>query len=221
MPLNLLRCADDRLVGPDTLRLLRAALRDVGRAVLLVPSFAQALDAQRELAAAGGLSLGVTVSTPAAWAEERWGVWGDGRRLVGDTARDVLAARVLARAAARPGAPVADTPGTAALLADLARRGLPWLVGVPAPEGVTEAEAAVVALLGDYAAELAERGLVEPCEAMASMAAALDAACAAVPPLVLAGVTELRRPERELVCGLAATHEVTVVAPADAGPAAA
>ena len=221
MPLTLLRCADDRLVGPETLRLLRNALRDAGRVVLLVPSFAQALDAQRELAAAGGLSLGVTVSTLAAWAEERWGVWGDGRRLVGGTARDVLAARVLSRASARPGASVADTPGTAALLADLARRGLPWLVGAPVPEGVTEAEAAVVALLGDYAAELAERGLVEPCEAMASLPAALDAACAAVPPLVLAGVTELRRPERELVCGLAAIHEVTVMAPTDAGPAGA
>ncbi|MBM6775519.1 PD-(D/E)XK nuclease family protein [Olsenella profusa] len=221
MPLTLVRTPDERPCGPDTLCLLRAALAAAGRVVLLVPSFAQALDAQRVLAAAGGLALGVTVSTPGAWAEERWGVWGDGRRLVGDVARDVLAARVLSRAATRPGTAVADTPGTAALLADLARRGLPWLAGAEVPAGVTDAEAAVVALLQDYAAELAARGLVEPCEVLASLPEALDAADAAVPPVVLAGFSELRRPERELVCGLARAHEVTVMAPRSGGPATA
>ena len=219
MSLNLVRTTDERLVGAGVERALRAGLAAAGRAVLLVPSFPQALDAQRALAAAGGLSLGVTVTTPSAWAEERWGVWGDGRRLVDDVSRDVLASRVLARAAWRPGAPVTSSPGAAALLADLARAGLPWLLDAPVPEGVSAAEAAVVALLGDYAAELDARGLVEPCAAMASLPGALEASGAAVPPTVLAGFVELSRAERELVCGLAARQELTVVFPDAPGPA--
>ena len=212
MPLNLVTTADERLVCAEVAGALRAALSAAGRAVLIVPSFAQALDAQRALAAEGGLSLGVTVTTPSAWAEERWGVWGDGRRLVDDVSRNLLASRVLARAAARPGSGLTCAPGVATLLADLARAGLPWLVGAPVPDGVTAAEAAVVALLEDYAAELAARGLVEPCEVAAALPGVLEAAGAQVPPIVLAGFAEMRRAERELVCGLAARGEVTLVA---------
>ena len=218
MPLNLVTTAGERLVCAEVADALRAAVSSGGRAVLIVPSFAQALDAQRALAAEGGLSLGVTATTPAAWAEERWGVWGDGRRLVDDVSRSLLASRVLARAAARPGSGVTCAPGVAALLADLARAGLPWLAGVPAPDGATAAEAAVVTLLGDYEAELGARGLVEPCEVAAALPGILEASGAQVPPIVLAGFAEMRRAERELVCGLAARHEVTLVMRAGEGP---
>ncbi|WP_346696456.1 PD-(D/E)XK nuclease family protein [Thermophilibacter mediterraneus] len=218
MSLHLVRTTDERPACPEAVRLLRAALREDGRAALLVPSFAQALDAQRLLAAAG-VSLGVTVTTLAAWAEERWGVWGDGRRLVDDASRDVVAGRVLARAAAAPDAGVSGAPGVASLLADLARRGLPWLAGAGRPEGVSDAEAAVVGLLEPYEDELAAHGLVEPCRAMALLPAALDAAGARVAPVVCAGFSELSRAERELVCGLAARHEVALVVPAGEAPA--
>ena len=221
MSLQLVRCADEGVTCPEVERRLRVALAATGRAVLLVPSFAQALDAQRALAAAGGLSLGVTVSTPSAWAAERWEVWGDGRRPVDDASRAVLASRVLARAAWAPGSPLSDTPGAAALLADLARRGLPWLAGAPAPEGVTEAERALVALLTDYGRELEAAGLVEPCCACAALPGTLDAAGTAVPGVVCAGFCELPRAERELVVGLAARHDVTLVARAGQGPACA
>ncbi len=236
MPLNLVTTPSEELVSPEVLRRLREAVSSFGRAVLLVPSFGQALDAQRVLAGAGradgagagseaaeraALSLGVTVTTVESWAEERWGVWGDGRRPVDGASREVLASRVLDRAAQRPGSPLSSTPGTAALLADLARAGLPWMAGVPAPEGVTGAEAALVALLADYEAELASHGLVEPCSVMAALADVLDEAGAQVPPVVLAGFEELGRAQRELVCGLAARHEVTVVTFAGEGPAGA
>ena len=62
MSLHLVRTTDERPACPEAVRLLRAALREDGRAAFLVPSFAQALDAQRLLAAAG-VSLGVTVMT--------------------------------------------------------------------------------------------------------------------------------------------------------------
>lgn len=224
MPLALVRTADEELVCPEVERLLRAALSARGRATLLVPSFSQALDAQRALAAAGGLSLGVTVSAPSAWAAERWEVWGDGRRLVDDASRAVLAARVVSRASARagsgrPGAAVADNPGTAELLGELARRGLVWLAGAPAPEGVSAAERALVGLLADYARELEAAGLVEACAAEAALPELLDAAGGEVAPVVCAGLATLPRSQRELLAGLAVRHEVTVVAHAGTGPA--
>ncbi|HIY50623.1 MAG TPA: PD-(D/E)XK nuclease family protein [Candidatus Olsenella avicola] len=221
MPLTLLTATSEKIVGPEVERRIREAMEATGRAVLLVPSFPQALDAQRELAVMGGLALGVTVTTVEAWAEERWEVWGDGSRLVDDASRDVLASRVLARAAWRPGSALVDTPGAAALLADLAREGLPWLASAPAPEGVTGAEAALVGLLAGYEAELRSRGLVEPCSAMAGLAEALDAGGALVPPVVLAGFEDMGRPQRELVCGLASKHDVTLVAREGEGPSSA
>ncbi len=222
MPLNLVRTTEEGIVAATVADTLRRALVARGRATLLVPSFAQALDAQRALAAAGGLSLGVTVTTPAAWAAERWEVWGDGRRLVDDVSRDVLCAHVLSRAAGGPGAVVRDNPGTASLLADLARAGMPWLMARTAtPEAVSDAEASVVALVDAYADQLDACGLVEECSVMAALPQALDVAGAQVDPLVLVGFDEMTRAARELVCGLAATHEVTFVARLDAGPASA
>lgn len=213
MPLALVTTACERIASPRVVRALREALASCGRAVLLVPSFSQALDAQRDLASEGGLALGVTVSTPRAWAEERWGVWGDGRRPVDDAARRVLCERVLSRAAGRPGASVAASPGAVALLADLARAGLPWLLAASeAPEGVTAAEASLVALLADYGRELSELGLVEGCSLMSEVPRALRDAGARVPPVVLAGFSSMRRAERELVAGLASGADVTVVA---------
>ena len=218
MPLSLVTTKDERLVCPEAAGLLRASLARGGRATLLVPSFAQALDAQRELAAAGGLSLGVTVTTPVAWAQERWEVWGDGRRLVDDASRDVLARRVLSRAAARPGSSLRDTPGTAALLADLARAGLPWLVGAPAPDGVTEAERELVGLLSNYDAELVSAGLVETCEVMSGLPRILADAGAAG-DIVCAGFDEMDRALCDMLSGLARTCDVSVVLATGESPA--
>lgn len=217
MSLAIMSIRDERLVGPEVTAVLGERVSK-GRVVLLVPSFAQGLVAQRHLAREG-LSLGVTVSTPRAWAEERWGVWGDGRRLVDDVTREVLAHRVLARAAARPGSGVGDTPGAVAVLADLARAGLPWLVGAAVPDGVTGAEAALVGLVSDYASELEGHGLIEPCSAMVALPRILDGAGASVPPLVLAGFGQMSRAERELVCGLAVRHEVVFAAREGESPA--
>lgn len=218
MPLALVTTPDEEIACPEVARLLREALASTGGATLIVPSFSQALDAQRALCAEGGLSLGLEVTTAEAWAQERWEVWGDGRHLVDDVSRWVLASRVLARAAGRPGSALENVPGAAALLADLAREGLPWLVCAPVPEGVTRAEAELVALLEDYEDELGSHGLVEPCSVMAGLARTLDAEGGRVAPLVLAGFEEMPRAARELVCGLAARHDVTVVSRGGEGP---
>ncbi len=218
MSLHVVRTTEEPLVGAVVEGALREALEAGGRAALLVPSFAQALDAERTLAARG-LALGVTVTTPSAWAQERWEVWGDGRRVADAVSREVICARVLARAAARPASPLRVSPGTSALLARLARRGLPWMPDASAAEGVTAAERALVGLLGAYREELAAAGLVEECEVMAGLAGVLADGGVAAPGMVLAGFPEMPRAVRELVVGLAAGGEVTVVSRAGAGPA--
>lgn len=213
MALRMETATREGLASPELLARVRDALASCGRAVVLVPSFSQALDVQRALAEQG-LALGVTVSTPRAWATERWEVWGDGRRPADDLAREVLAARVLERACARPGAPLAATQGTAALLADLSRTGLPWLVAprAAAPEGTTEAERTLVALVPSLAEELRAVGLVELCEVMAELPRLLAEAGVAVPPVTLAGLPWASRAERALMEGLAAAgFDVAVV----------
>ncbi len=217
MPLSILTASNEQLVSPELEARVRAALASCGRAVVLVPSFAQALQVQRALAEKD-LSLGVTVSTPSAWSEERWGVWGDGRRVADGASRDLLAARVLARACWRPAFPLVDAPGVSALLADLSRAGLPWLVASQgAPEGASEAERALVGLLPALADELRSNGLVEGCEIMDELPRALAAAGAAVPPVTIVGFPWLRRAERALVEGLAEAFDVAVV---EGGPVA-
>ena len=218
MPLTLIQTSDEKIVCPEVARRLRAALEGEGRAVLLVPSFAQALEAQRALSGLD-LALGVTVTTPAAWAQERWEVWGDGRRPVDAPSRDVLARRVLARATWRPGSRLTLTPGSVALLADLARDGLPWLAGAQTPDGVTRAEAELVSLLSSYEQELRAHSLVETCEIERALPAVLDAEGVSTPPVTCVGFTEMSRADRELVCALAARHDVAAVVRADGGPA--
>ena len=205
---------DEKIASPELLAFVRAALGATGGAVVLAPSFPQALEIQRALADAG-LSLGVTVGTPASWAEERWEIWGDGRRVVDGASRGMLAARVLALAAGSGAAPLADTPGTAALLAELSRVGLPWFTqdDAVAPRDASDAERALVALLPELAASLRAHGLVEGCEVMAELPGVLAAASVAVPPVAFAGFPWLGRAERELAEGLARLCEVELIRP--------
>ena len=218
MPPSVLTATDEQLTSPELLSRVRDALASCGRAVVLVPSFAQALDVQRALAEQG-LSLGVTVSTPAAWAAERWEVWGDGRRPADGLSRDLLAVRALERACRRPDTPLTDTPGTAALLADLARTGLPWLAEAAdaAPGGTTEAERALVGLVAGLGEDLRVAGLVETCEVMAELPRVLAAAGVAVPPVTFAGFTHMARAERALAEGLSEVFDVAVVETAACG----
>ena len=53
MSLHVVRTTEEPLVGAAVERALREGLEGCGRATLLVPSFAQALDVQRSLAARG------------------------------------------------------------------------------------------------------------------------------------------------------------------------
>lgn len=202
-------------------RALRAALGARGRAELLVPTFAQGLDAQREMASREGLSVGVGVTTPASWAQERWEVWGDGRRPVAPAQRLALASLVLSSCDEDERAGVPATPGTADALASLVRDALPWLSDDPGATArpLAPAERAFVGLAGRYAEGLAARGLVEPCECMALLPGALAAGGARDVPLVVCGADSMPFAQRAMLVGLAAGAEVTVVVPRAAGAA--
>lgn len=221
MALHLINVMGEELVDREVLACLREGLVAEGRVVVLAPSFAVALRAQRELAYAEGLSLGVQVTTPLAWADERWGVWGDGRRFVDAVSRDVLCSRVVAAAAAAEGSLVHDDAGSRALLSKLVEKGLPWLRGRAGrmPEGVTAAEAALASCADAYDAALAALGLMEACDAgvlLPGLLAKDDRS-----PVVLLGFSSLARWEQELVCGLAKGREVHVFSPLGRGPASA
>ena len=214
MALSVHTATDERLTSPELVGFVRAALDAHGRAVVLVPSLQQALEVQRSLADAG-ISLGLTVGTPASWAGERWEVWGDGRRVVDSVSRGLLAARALSRAAGSGELPLEDTPGTAALLAELSRVGLPWFVrgSSPAPKAASEAERSLVALLVELEANLRSCGFVEGCEVMADLPAVLAEGSVVVPPVAFAGFPWLSRAERELLDGLALRCEVALIRP--------
>ena len=177
----------------------------------------RALDAQRALAGVEGLGLGVQATTPLAWVGERWGVWGDGRRIVDGLAREALCLRVVARAAATEGSLVNNNPGTRSLLCGLVARGLPSLRG-GRPEGLTDAEAAVASLARDYDAELASLGLVEACDVMELLPGMLSQDGGA--QMVAVGLENVPTCQLRLLARLSRDREVTVVLRALDAPAA-
>ena len=217
MALHIVKTGREDVVSPAAVGALRQALRHGGRSVLLAPSFERSLDAQRALAGVEGLGLGVQATTPLAWAEERWGVWGDGRRIVDGLAREALCLRVVARAAAVEGSLVNNNPGTRSLLCGLVARGLPSLRG-GRPEGLTDAEAAVASLARDYDAELASLGLAEACDVMELLPGMLSQDGGA--QMVAVGLENAPTCQLRLLARLSLDREVTVVLRALDAPAA-
>ncbi|MCI8468506.1 MAG: hypothetical protein HFJ75_03260 [Eggerthellaceae bacterium] len=170
------------------------------RAWVLTPSFQAAAAVKRSLAAAGG-ALGVEAAPLASWVEDRWALAGDGRRLAGAGERLVGCARALDAARAHEA-----TPGRVALLADLTRADLPALVDEGRRgDDLAPDELAVLDAAARYASDLAARGLVEPSEACALLAAtARDGAAPSVLPggaVIALGFEEgdLTRPEADLL----------------------
>ena len=228
MSLTIVNTTQEQLVGPDVVRALHEGVAQTGSAVLLVPSFAQALDAQRTLANVPGLALSVTTTTPSAWASERWEVWGDGRSLANGTALMVLARAAILRALPGELGPLRLSEGLVSVLASLVGQACPWLplTGQGEPDasacseaGLTHAETLLVGLAGKMRAMLAERGYIAAAEMQAMVPRLLQEAGALVPHIVLAGFSSMGRASKELVCGLCAQTQVTLVAQVGRGPA--
>ena len=206
---------------------LRGSLRRCGRAVLLVPSFTVALDAQRTLAAHDDLTVGVTVTTPAAWAAGMWGRYGDGRALVSAAERQVLARRTVDNAPDGVLGPADRGRGTARLVARLASEALCALpvarTGELDESSLPElgvGELAAIRLVASYQATLENRFRVEPCVAMRDLPGRIQAAGGPVCSVILAGFDEMPLAQRLFVRGLAqAGWPVMFASDAVAGPA--
>ena len=224
MPLHVIRSYDQGLVNDAVRGALQEAVNARGSAVLLVPSFAQALDVQRELAREDGLSLGVQVTTPAAWVKERWEVWGDGRALADDVVLSVLARQVIVHASSDDLGPMLLSAGLVDTLARLANTALPWLPlddeGRPlhsrcAAAGITRTETLLVGLAGALGRLLAHKGYVTRAQAFATIPHVLANAGASIPALVVAGFCTFDRAERELLRGMSRIGTVALALNAD------
>lgn len=230
MSLSIVKTNEERLVSAPVLRTLEAGIESAGSAVLLVPSFVQALDAQRVLAEVPGLALSVTTTTPAAWCRERWEVWGDGRGLARASALAVLAREAVLAATPDERGPIKLSPGVMGVLSQLVLQALPWLpldeggrvrADDCAAAGLTAAETALIGLAGRMGELLRERGLVGAAELSASVPGLLREAGVHMPHLVFAGFAGMGRADRELVCALSEIAQVTLVATVCEGPASA
>ncbi|RVU96925.1 PD-(D/E)XK nuclease family protein [Coriobacteriales bacterium OH1046] len=189
MSLQVLASDNPEILTPELIGLLRAACADGRPAVLLVPSFSQALDASRSLAAYPELSLGIACTTPAAWVRERWEVWGDGRALADQQIRLALSYHLAVQGAQEAQDGLSHTPGMALSLSRLAREALAWLPA-HAVAGLSGREQEVVDLALRYGAVLHERGFAEPCEAMAALPRIFAARGVSMPEIVVAGFSD-------------------------------
>ena len=216
MSLHLITTSDERLVGGCVADALRAGLAREGRALVLAPSLALSLEAQRELASQG-ISMGVDCATPATWAELRWALYGDGRALVSDALRTVLMARLLIAGDNRP---MSTGDGTVEVLCQVAKRALPWL---PAGEGalgeLSLGEQTALDLLHAYQGLIAEKGMVEPCEAQALLPSLMAAQGSSLPTCVMVGFADMGRADLEFAVALAAVCDLRVFVRSDEGPA--
>lgn len=238
MALQVVRTYDEQVAGTTVLSALRKHVEADGSAVLLVPTFSAQLDASRSLARAG-LSLGVRVTTPSAWTQERWEVWGDGSHIVSPVERTVAMQRTLKHACEHPGATLEYNPGTVRVLENLARQVLPVLEGLynkgPHHEsvdfgadslgqngwnrmredlaqncGLTQGELGALDLVRAYANDIHSAGFVEECEAMVRIPELLTQLGVNTPGVVASVRGALSRRVRDLLCGLAATTQVTI-----------
>lgn len=152
-----------------------------GRAVLLVPTFAE-LYLCRHDAAEAGVSLGIDYKTPSSWLRSLWELMGDGRSFVDNLQRQMLFSDMIDRRDDAALQPLSRSQGTVRMLARMARDVLPGVAGAgdercrdaaAQPEPKSDAEARVFELLRAYAGGLDRRNMIEPCGAADIIAGAL------------------------------------------------
>lgn len=219
MTLHILQSADEHLLPEPGTRLLARAVAQGAPALVLCPSVASALEVQRELACAPATALGIECASDQAWVRSRWGLYGDGRALVAPAQRVVLMARLLTQI---PQTDPLDTgDGTVDVLCQLVSRALPWL---PALDGeragaLSAGQARALEIAHAYRDLLAQRKLVEPCEAAQLLPGLMSRQGAQLPVCVFAGYAQAPRALRELVCAYAQVGEAMVALRCPEGPA--
>ncbi len=172
--------------------------------VELWPTYVQATEARKQYAREGDArQFGVRVLAFDAWAEELWGLLGDGCSLVSSVERDVMLSELAAESSE-----LASGAGTVRLLGSIVRQGSGLAEFERAlqepPAVLVEAERAVMGLLARYRALLAQAGMAEPGEALGLLPSALEA-CAGGWDVTLRGFDELAEGARRFLERLEAT----------------
>ncbi len=183
-----------------------------GRAVLLVPTFAE-LDLCRHDAAEAGVSLDIDYKTPSSWLRSLWELMGDGRSFVDNLQRQMLFSDMIDRRDDAALQPLSRSQGTVRMLARMARDVLPGVAGAgdercrdaaAQPEPKSDAEARVFELLRAYAGGLDRRNMIEPCEAADITAGALaDSLPGCARAVCVRGVTSFTYSLLELLSAVA------------------
>ena len=202
------RAAQELCAGE--IKLIERAVREHGRAVLLVANEAQRRLLRPQLARAGA-GLGVAVLTGAEWLDEAWGVFGDGRTVVRAEERQLLMAHELFAVSAAELAPLAPNAGTARLLGAMARDLAPYAAEAldKGSGSLTAAEKSALGMLARYRAALASRGLVERSEA--ALLLARNSAALGRAPVFVRGVTEFPAYLVEALRAAARSSRVTLM----------
>ena len=226
MALRIVRTHDRQLANGEVRASIAAALDNAGRVLVLVPSFDVGLRLQRELADARVPTLGVTVTTPTAWVDERWEVYGDGRHIVENETRVALMRLELDAAAGieliGDVVPLPTSPGMRRMLCSLAKDALPAIPRVsagdldaqdPVVQNLTPGERRACQIVCNYGRRLASRGFVERSEVMVRLPRILSGAGALQPPVVCCGIDSLPWASRQMLAELAVATEVTLVVP--------
>jgi hypothetical protein len=213
--LHILITEEEGSVPASVTKALREALSADGRAILLMPSFEEALSAQRFFADEN-MGLGISCLTPSAWVSQSWEVWGDGRHIIGEAPRRTLIHKVL-----NSSNDLATNPGTVELLCRLVSRALPWLKEMSSCAKLTAAESKLLDQADSYACELRAHNMLEECEADVLIAEILGAQTITLPKIALVGFNKLTRAQRELICGLAGQTAVIFSSQISVGSAAA
>lgn len=132
----------------------------------------------RKRAAAEGRILGVDITTPSAWLQEAWDVFGDERRLIDAPERTLLMLRALTEAPPEDAGVLSAALGTAKLLGEFVSR----YAGVPAFDALFQktaapdldafppGEAAALRAVGRYLGHCRAAALIEEGSAAAQLA---------------------------------------------------
>lgn len=182
-------------------------------AVVLLPSYA-AIDSFRHAHANDSCLYGLTIATPLEWVGDRWELFGTSARPVTSLERQMMLARLLAdRDDASGYQMLAESAGTVALIANMAKEALPFILEVEETDDLSPSERGVCELLHDYASELEARNLTD----YPLMLEHLAAVEWPVPDVAILGIEEFSPMERVFFGALSQRAQIRAYSDAYSG----
>ncbi len=182
----------------------------------MLPSFSVVRDVQKQLAAHPRLSLGVRCTTPFAWAQECWEVWGDGRSIVSAAQRAALVRLMLHEEATATDNPTYDTDGMARALCSFIDDCAPWIASMKkhereASRKLAYEEEQFIELAHRYLQELEQRNFIEMSEVLHTIVQLQNRQGVQLQPMLFCGFDSLTMPVQSMLCAHAEHADSSVV----------